>query len=167
MSTLLLCSSCSEKQGIRIGDNAPVIAGTDIHDKVVNHSRLTGKIVVIYFWTNSCCGDSLKQLEPVYGKFAKNGLEILAINERDERKAVEAYAAENSITFTMLADEQAKLFEKYHGLGFPTIFIVDRNGIIREKILGNIEIAKLEKLIQRQFDIIRNIDANYEKTHSR
>jgi len=40
---------------------------------------------VIYFWTDSCCGGSLKKLEPLYRENRDNGLALLAVNEGDIR----------------------------------------------------------------------------------
>lgn len=65
----------------------------------------------------------------------------------------------------MLTDEHTTMFKQYQAFGFPTVFIIDRNGVIREKILGNIQVDKLEKLIQHQFDIQKEADASYEKQH--
>ncbi len=167
LATLCICFGCSEKQGVKVGDNAPAISGNDVHGGTVSLDRIKGKIVVIFFWTNSCCGDSVKQLEPIYSRYKRDGLEILAVNELDSKTVVESYAKNNALTFPMLADEGSKLFKQYHVFGFPTIFILDRNGIVREKIMGEIQTEKLQKLVERQFTIQKEIEANYEKAHSR
>lgn len=164
---VLLLTGCEKKRGILIGDAAPQISGTDIQDKSVTHETVKGKVVVIYFWTNSCCGDNLKQLEPLYRRYKDKGLAVLAINEMDSKNDVESYAVTNRLSFTMLKDEGSQLFKKFSVFGFPTIFILDKNGIVREKILGDIQTKKLEKLVERQFDIQREIDAQYEKIRSR
>jgi hypothetical protein len=39
------------------------------------------------------------------------------------------------------------LFHAYHVMGFPTTFIIDRSGIIREKLIGEIDPRKLEQLL--------------------
>jgi peroxiredoxin len=167
LATLLLCTGCDEKKGVKIGDNPPAISDNDIHGEFVSLAQLKGKIVIVYFWTNSCCGDSLKELEPIYSRNKYKGLEILAINEMDSRKDVESYALNNRLTFTMLTDEHSMLFKQYKVLGFPTVFILDRSGIVREKILGDVQIAKLEKLVLRQFDIQKKAEESYEKVHAR
>lgn len=167
LAILAFLSGCDKQLEVKIGNTAPVISSNDIHGEFFSLDQHRGKVVVIYFWTNSCCGDSLKLLEPVYSKNKYNGLEIVAINENDSKKDVESYAANNRLTFTMLTDEHSLLFRQYQVIGFPTIFIIDGKGVIREKILGNIDTAKLEKLIQRQFDIKKAMEINYEKTHPR
>jgi peroxiredoxin len=152
LSALLFGAGCDKPQGVSIGDAAPAISGNDVHGEYVSLGQLKGKVVVIYFWVNSCCGASLKQLEPFYRQRRGDGLEILAINEFDSGKDLQAYAAGNSLSFTLLTDEHSMLSKQYRAFGFPTVFIVDRNGIVREKILGALRIADLEKRISLQLD---------------
>lgn len=146
LATWLLSAGCESQLGVKIGDTPPEISADDIRGEYVRLTRLKGKVVIIYFWSNSCCGGSLRQLEPLYNQHKDSGLEILAINELDSKKDVTLYAKNNGLTFTLLTDEYSMLFKTYRVLGFPTIFVLDRNGIVREKIMGDIQTAKLEKL---------------------
>ena len=147
IATAVSLTGCETRQGVKLGDNPPGISGNDIHGEYVSLSKLKGKVVVIYFWSNSCCGGSVKQLSPLYNQFQHDGLEIIAINEFDSVKDVASFAKSNAMMFTMMTDEHSLLFKQYQAFGFPTIFILDRNGILREKILGDIQTAKLEKLV--------------------
>jgi hypothetical protein len=70
---------------------------------------------------------------------------------------VSLYAKSNDLTLTMLTDEHSIIFRQYQAFGFPTILIIDKNGVIRKKIMGNIRIDQLEKLIQNQFDIQKKL----------
>ena len=167
LATLNFCSGCDSRQGLKIGDTAPDISGKDIQGKEISQIKLKANVAIIYFWTNSCCGDSLKKLEPLYTRDKDKGLAVLAVDVGDGKEIVESYAKNNALTFTMLADEKSKLFKQYHVFGFPTIFILDKNGIVREKIMGDIPIEKLEKLVEKQFKIQKEVEASYEKTHSR
>jgi cytochrome c biogenesis protein CcmG, thiol:disulfide interchange protein DsbE len=152
LAMVLLCSGCESQLGVKIGDTPPGISGTDIHGDYVSLSQLKGKVVVIYFWEDSCCGGSLKRLEPFYRQSKDKGLQILAINELGSKREVASYASNNALTFTMLTDEYSMLFKIYRVIGFPTIFILDRNGIVREKIMGDIQSAKLEQLTSIYLD---------------
>ena len=163
----LACSGCEDKGGVKIGDTAPAISSSDLQNNRVELDQLKGNIVVIFFWTNSCCGDSIKELEPLYRRMQPKGLRVLAVNEIDSKKDVAAFAQANQLSFTMLTDEHSTLLKRYRVMGFPTIFILDRHGIVREKILGNIATAKLEKLIERQFAIQKQMEADYEKLRNR
>lgn len=157
VASLVLCfalflAGCAEERGVKIGASAPPIHGTDIGGASVTPARLKGKTVVVYFWTDSCCGDSLKQLEPFYSRNKGRGLELVAVNEVDSKEAITSYASRHKLTFTMLPDEGAMLFKEYNVVGFPTVLILDREGVVREKVLGDMQTAKLEKLIERHLN---------------
>jgi peroxiredoxin len=153
LASISFSAGCDMKPHVaRTGEKAPEISGTDIHGALVSLSQSKGKVVVIYFWTNSCCAGNLKQLEPYYSRNKDKGLTILAINEGNSRADVEAYARDNGLSFTLQTDEAAMTSKKYGVFGFPTIFIVDREGIIREKILGQTDTARLEKIVTRYLD---------------
>ena len=147
LAGLVFSSGCDEKLGVKIGETPPGISGNDIHGEFVSLNQFKGKVVVLYFWTNSCCADRLKLLEPFYSQNKDRGLAVLAVNVGDSKEIVESYAKNNGLTFTLQTDERAMTSRQYRVFGFPTIFILDRNGIIREKILGDIQTAKLEKLV--------------------
>ena len=156
-----LLVGCGGRQGLERGDAAPAFSTKDIHGKTVGLAGSRGNVVVMFFWS-SCCSDSLKLVEKIYGAYRPYGLDIVAINRADA-KATADYAALNGITFTMIADTAGQLHKIYHATGFPTIYIVDRRGIIREKILGDVGMAYLEKLVQRQIKARKIAAVSYDK----
>ncbi len=153
LASIFFSAGCDMKpHGTKAGEKAPEISGTDVHGAIVHLSQLQGRVVVIYFWTNSCCAGNLKQLEPYYSRNRDKGLTILAINEGNSRADVEAYARNNGLSFTLQTDEDAMTSKEYGVFGFPTVFVVDRKGIIREKVLGQTDTARLEKIVARYLD---------------
>lgn len=157
----------TKKHDIKNGDTAPQFSAADVSGGTISLSQNKGRTVVLYFWINSCCGDSLKLVEPFYRANKRNNLEVIAINVGDTKEVVTSYAKSNGLTFPMLADEHSTIYKQYQVFGFPTIFIIDKHGIIRGKVLGNIQNAQLEKLIQHHIDIQKKAEDSYEKTHSR
>jgi len=162
----LIVSGCDTKQDLKTGDSAPEFSVSDIRGERIGLSQYKGKIVALYFWRNSCCSDGLKRVEPLYRANRHNNFEIVAINGGDTKEAVASYAKSNGLTFTMVPDEQLMLVNQYHVIGFPTIFILDKHGLIREKIMGTVQTAQLENVLQRQFGIQKAAEASYEKTHA-
>lgn len=152
LALLVLATACKDKRGVKVGDTAPAISATDIRGNPITLSKLKGKTVVVCFWTDSCCGDRLKQLEPIYSRNKDRGFELIAINEMDTAEKIRSYAARNRLTFTMLSDERSMLFKQYDVVGLPTLLILDKEGVIREKIQGEMQTAKLEKLIERHIN---------------
>ncbi|MGD0585610.1 MAG: TlpA disulfide reductase family protein [Oryzomonas sp.] len=149
LAGLACMAGCDVKPAGHTGEKAPEIAGTDLHGEPASLGRLRGSVVVLCFWTNSCCGDRLKRLEPYYRQNKDKGLVILAINEGNAGEGVASYAKANGLTFPVLTDEGGMTAREYGVFGFPTIFIIDREGIIRKKILGEIKPEQLDKLVRQ------------------
>jgi peroxiredoxin len=147
LASLACMAGCEAKPVGHTGEKAPEIAGTDLHGNPVSLDRLSGGVVILCFWTNSCCGDRLKLLEPYYRRNKDKGLVILAINEGNTGESVASYAKDNGLTFPVLTDEGGMKARQYGVFGFPTIFIIDRKGIIRKKILGDVGPEQLDKLV--------------------
>jgi len=147
LASLVSFAGCNKNQEVKIGGNPPDIFGTDIHGENIRLKQFKGKVIILYFWTNSCCGDKLKQLEPYYIRNKAKGLEILAINVANSNESVESYARDNSISFRLLSDEHSMTSREYGVFGFPTIFIIDREGILRRRIVGYLEPVQLHKYV--------------------
>ena len=147
LAALFLVAGCDRKEGVRTGDTAPSFSGTDINGRFFSLGQTRGNVVVLYFWASSCCGDRLKQLQPFYEANRSRGLTVLAINVGDTRERVAAYVRGNSLTFPFQVDDHRMVANQYGVYGFPTVFLLDRNGVIRKRIVGSIPPEALEKLV--------------------
>jgi len=140
-------SGCAEKTVPKIGEVPPGISCNDVNGEYISLNRLKGNLVVIYFWSSSCCSDRLKQHESWFDLNRHKGLSMLAVNVGGDENSVRLFARNNGLTFTMLTDEHGLISRQYGVAGFPTAFIIDRNGVIRKKIVGDMGAAELFRLI--------------------
>jgi cytochrome c biogenesis protein CcmG, thiol:disulfide interchange protein DsbE len=145
----MLLTGCKEAPDLRSGDVAPTISCNDLADEYVNLSQLKGRVVVLYFWSSRCCSDKLKQLEPFYLKHKYNGLSLLAIEVGGSKEAVASFVKDNGLTFTNLTDEFTFISRSYKVIGFPTIFVVDKTGRIRNKISGDVQVNQLSEVVAK------------------
>jgi peroxiredoxin len=144
---ILLFSGCKEAAAPKSGVPAPSISCNDVAGEYVNLSQLKGKVVVLYFWSSKCCGESLKLLEPFYQQHKYNGLAVLAIEVGGSKEVVTSFVKSNGLTFTNLTDEYESLARSYRVIGFPTIFVIDKGGVIRSKVSGEIRMEQLASLV--------------------
>lgn len=167
LAGMLLICGCESKKTLVSGDVAPEFSAQDVTGKSFSLSQMSGKIVVLYFWRNSCCSDRLKLVEPLYRTYKGSDVEVVAVNAGDAMEKVAAYAKGAGITFTMVSDPNLEIFNRYHVLGFPTIFLIDKHGTVRNKVLGEVSNPALEKLILRQLEVQKKADEAYGKAHGR
>lgn len=123
----------------QIGKLAPEFSLTDVNGKKINLSDYKGKVILINFWATFCkpCKAEMPSLNNLFLEFREKGLIVLAISTDDSEKPVHSFIKEKSIAFPVLMDkDQEVYFDQYGVLGLPTSFLIDREGIIRDKIRG-------------------------------
>ncbi|HET6515682.1 MAG TPA: TlpA disulfide reductase family protein [Thermodesulfovibrionales bacterium] len=143
--------SCSEKGVIlRTGQPAPSFALSDISGKMIRVPEdVKGRITAIRFWASSCkfCAAEMPEIEEVYKKYADKGLVILAVNIGEDKGDVEKFAKGYNISYPMLLDPGQIVTKRYGVISTPETFLLDRNGLIRQKILGEINRQTFEEIV--------------------
>lgn len=148
---LLITSGCKQKQlQLKIGDPAPKFTLSDLKgNEVTVPDDFKDKIVVIRFWADWCtyCAEEMPIIDTIYNKYKEKGIVVLAVNVGQPREVAEAFVTNIKISYPVLLDTYSVTAKKYGVTGLPTTFILDRNGVIREKILGEAEKTAFEKMI--------------------
>jgi len=146
-----LLPGCSEQTTqLENGQPAPAFSLPDLSGEPVDFPRdLKGKVTAIRFWADWCpfCEHEMKQLEPVYRKYRGQGLVILAINVRQDRKTAGTFIRQLGISYDTLLDEEGEVARNYGVMGLPTTFFVDGDGILISKVLGESAPEVFEKII--------------------
>ncbi|MGH7766563.1 MAG: redoxin domain-containing protein, partial [Candidatus Binatia bacterium] len=80
---------------------APDFSLEDLSGKQLSLKDLRGKIVFLNFWATWCvpCRQEMPLMEALHREFKDQGLEIVAVNFREDKKAVEKFFAELGLTF--------------------------------------------------------------------
>ena len=119
---------------------APDWTRPDDKGKMLSLSSLRGKYVLVDFWYAGCvwCRKMTPHLSKVYPELKDKGLEIVSVsidtkeNEDKWRKAME----EDKAPWLQAWDYEKKLPDEYGVLAYPTMFLLDREGRVVEKIIG-------------------------------
>jgi peroxiredoxin len=138
--TLFVGNAVSLEALPQIGKPAPEFALNDMNGKKVTLSEYKGKVIILNFWATFCgpCKAEMPSLNNLFLALKKDGLIVLAISTDDSEKPVQSFIRAKAIAFPVLIDKDSQVFsDMYRILSLPTTFIIDRDGIIREKILGN------------------------------
>lgn len=154
VSAVFLQCGCSERTIIiRTGQPAPAFVLTDITGKTIRVPEdVKGKIVTIRFWADWCksCVAEMPEIDQVYKKYADSDFLILVVNIGQEKSAVEKFVKGFNVAYPVLIDDNNEVTKRYGITGIPVTFSLDRNGIIRQKILGEIGRAAFEKIVFEQ-----------------
>lgn len=111
---------------------------------------MQGKIITVRFWADWCpfCKTEMKDIEPLYQKYKDKGLVILAINVRQDKKTAAAFLSDMNISYPVLLDEEGEVAREYGVAGLPTTFVIDRNGNLHTRILGESTPEVFETIIK-------------------
>lgn len=110
---------------------------TAVDGRKVKVSDLRGKVVLLDFWATWCppCVASVPELVALHQKFQPKGFEIVGISADDEEPALRSFVKRSGMTWPQFHDpagREAKVFEEMGINKFPTMWLVDRKGILRE-----------------------------------
>lgn len=151
-ATLLLISAagCERRIHLKVGDVLPIFSLPDLNgNKVVIPDYFRGKVVVIRFWVDWCasCAREMPLIDDIYNKYKDRGLIILAVNVGQSREAAAAFISRLKISYPALLDAKSVISHRYYVTAVPTTYILDRKGVIRNKILGETGKEAFEQMI--------------------
>lgn len=148
---LLALSACSSPppQSVggappAVGQAAPDFTLTALDGKSYALSELRGKVVIVNFWATWCppCRAEMPSMEKLHRELEDEGLVMLAVNiEKDGRQTVPRFLATSPHSFPVLIDEREEVQKRYGVYKFPESFVIRKNGIIDDKVIGAIDWA--------------------------
>ncbi len=128
-----------ERGIVQVGDEAPNFTLRDLAGNVMSLSQLKGKVVLLNFWATWCgpCRVEMPAMEQLYRTLPRREFEILAVSTDPQGAAVtRPFQQEMGFTFPILHDSEYRVGLTYGARTIPITFVVDRRGIVRQKIFG-------------------------------
>lgn len=127
---------------VQIAKPAPDFSLSDINDKPVRLSDFKGKVVLLNFWSTTCapCVAEIPSLNTLYRDLKGSGLTVLGLSLDRSGKPVRELADKLQIAYPLLMDSQQDVyFDSYALFGQPVSIIIDRSGIVQDKLIGQID----------------------------
>ena len=134
---------------VSLGDVAPDFQLEDTLGNKVTLSDLRGKVVLINFWATWCppCRAEMPSMEKLNLTMADDDFVMLAINvEENGRSIVPAFLKKSPHDFSVLYDDQGVVQNLYGVYKFPESFVIRKDGIIDDKVIGAIDWAHPETI---------------------
>lgn len=127
---------------VKINTPAPEFTLKDLQGNKISLSNYRGKVVLLNFWSTTCgpCLEEIPSLIELQREYKGQGLVVLGIALDPSVKPVQELVAKLKVEYINLMDINNDVYFDVYGLfGQPISLIVDRNGIVREKVLGGID----------------------------
>ena len=111
----------------------------DLDGKLTSLTDFEGKVVLLNFWATWCanCRKEMPAMERLYRSRRADGFEIVAISvDQVSTEKVKAFAEELKLTFPVLHDRDSIISNLYSNPGVPVSYLIDRQGRIVYRVLG-------------------------------
>jgi peroxiredoxin len=147
----------SQTKKIQVGIPAP---GFELQDmQGVNHQlkAYAGKTVIVNFWAVWCapCRKEIPAMNRALAILNDENITMLGINVGDQQEAIEAFSKDFPMDFTVLMDKTGAVSQHWQVTGFPTTFIINPQGEIVHRAVGDREWDQKNML-----DSVRSVAAN-------
>ena len=132
---------------IQVGLPAPNFTFPDLNGQQVSLSDHRGRVVLVNIWATWCppCRQEMPSMQKLYERFKGENFEILAVSlDSTGREAVGPFMRKMNLTFPALLDPKENIRPLYGITGVPESFIIDKEGILVEKIIGPMDWATSE-----------------------
>ena len=133
-ASLALAVAALPAWGVEAGDTAPAWVGADARDRQVSFPRvLEGKPAVMVFWATWCpyCKAFMPYLEPILDDYSDQGVQVIAINTREDEAEGDPAAYLEDLGFSLLGilegDEIAADYDVHF---IPGLMVVDGAGAV-------------------------------------
>lgn len=131
-----------------------------LNSEPLEFAKLKGRVVIVHFWTFGCV--NCQRNYPVYKSWGQNYADkkvtIIGVHtpEFDSEKTVDkvnAKAGENDLKFPIVIDNDHRIWKAWRTRCWPTIFLVDKHGIVRYHWEGELHLEQAEaKRFARRID---------------
>ncbi len=137
-------------RNLAVGKVAPDIKGDDLDGKRFHLNDYRGKVVVLIFCGHWCgpCRQMNPQKQQLVERYAGKPFALVEVNSDDDREAVKRIMRKEKLTWRCWFDggREGAIARRWGVQSWPTIFLLDGNGVIRFKELRG---PMLDRVVDR------------------
>src|SRR5215212_1568402 len=132
---------------------APDVELKTTDGKPLKLSDLRGQVVLLNFWATWCvpCRSEIPSLNDMQRDLSGRGFKVLGVSTSDSAELVREYQKDVKQEYTVALGDDG-VANKYSVGVLPTTFIIDRQGRIRHKVIGEKSRAHFEALVKPLLD---------------
>ncbi len=139
--------SSLDKSSLAVGASAPDFELTALTGETIRLSQFRGQPVLLSMGATWCpdCRTEAPLLEEVHK--AHPELIVLMVDSKESPGVIQSFADQFGITHPILLDRDGKVLDLYKVYAIPTDIFIDKDGIIRAKIIETVTPQLLAKYL--------------------
>jgi cytochrome c biogenesis protein CcmG, thiol:disulfide interchange protein DsbE len=109
-------------------------------DHQVSLNQFRGQVVVLNFWATWCppCTQELPSMMDMQNQLRTRGVVVLGVSIDVDDDAYHRFLKQRSVNFVTVRDPEQKIAGMYGTSGWPESYVIDRQGVLRRKVVGPI-----------------------------
>ena len=135
-------------------NTVPDVTITTIKNEKISLSAQKGKMLLVSFWATDCpgCIKEMPDLIKTYNHYQNRGLSLVAVSmSYDPPQQLLNYVKANALPFPVMHDTDEAMSQAFGKVNLtPTTFVIDKNGHIIQKIIGEVNFKELNKLLDKE-----------------
>ncbi|MDO8891577.1 MAG: TlpA disulfide reductase family protein [Sulfurimicrobium sp.] len=133
-----------------LNQSAPELQVQLLDGREVSLRQLRGKVVLVNFWATWCpyCRHEMPAMEEFYQDYRAQGFEILALSQDEDATTVVDFMAREKYRFPVAMADASSAAALGGVSRLPTSFVIDKRGVVRHKVSGQVHYARLKGLIE-------------------
>src|SRR5437667_916120 len=133
-----------------VGMTAPDFRLPDLQGKTQRLSDYRGKVVFLNFWATWCkpCKEEMPSMQVLWENLKNQDFMMLAVSmdRVTTTKDIPSFVESLKLSFPILTDSWGQTDKRYKLMGVPETYIIDQNGVLREKVIGPRDWTRPESL---------------------
>lgn len=133
-----------------VGMTAPAVRMPLVTGGEMDLGKLRGHDVLLNLWATWCgpCRREMPALERL-AREQTGRLVVIAVDQGEAQTTARAFAKRFGVSFAVAADPEQLLGTQLHLAGMPSSFFIDKNGVIREAVDGEMTYETMLRKAQR------------------
>jgi thiol-disulfide isomerase/thioredoxin len=132
-----------------LGKPAPAMKLKDLAGKPLDLAAYKGKVVIVDFWATWCvpCREEIPSFNALVKKYGAKGFAVIGVSMDDSADPIPAFVKKYAVGYPVALGDSA-LADRFGGiLGLPVAFVIDRDGLVRQRFDGMTSLADFEKAV--------------------
>jgi peroxiredoxin len=150
---LLVMGACIKTESIEPRP-APPFDLADLAGGRLTLESLKGSVIILDFWATWCgpCIAEIPEYAELWRKNKSRGVEVIGVVfESGDPQEIADFVREQRIPYRQLLGDDRLLKAFGANQGFPTTFLIDRQGVIQSRFLGSTpkKFEKMQETVER------------------
>ena len=143
-------ASASAPSVAQVGRPAPAWSEPSIPGSTLSLDSLRGKAIYLNFFASWCppCAQEAPAIDALSRSYAPAGLRVVGVDVLENARKAALFRSEHHLSYPVVVDS-GTLRSQYEINGLPVHVFIDRGGVVRKIVVGEMSAAAMRQNVER------------------